>query len=93
MKKFLALLLFTGIVSVQIDAHGTIPPFPTNMAVVKSGNFFKLFYRGEQSGKVHVTIYNEKGKVVFWEILHGTENFMRPYNASPLYAKVFTLLN
>jgi hypothetical protein len=91
MKKFLALLLFVGIVSAQVNAHGTTPASPTNMAVVKSGNVFKLFYRGEQSGKVHVTIYNDKGKVVFREILRGTDNFMRPYNFSSLSEGVYTI--
>jgi hypothetical protein len=91
MRKFLALLLFVGIVSARVNAHATTPASPTNMALVKSGNVFKLFYRGEQSRKVHVTIYNEKGKVVFREILRHTQNFMRPYNFSSLREGVYTI--
>ncbi|MDQ2657871.1 MAG: T9SS type A sorting domain-containing protein, partial [Bacteroidota bacterium] len=56
------------------------------ISVIQKGAVVKLFYRGEQSGKVKVTIYNEKGAVVYKEVLEHTDQFMRPYNLSPLPA-------
>ena len=79
MKKILALVLVLFAVA-QVDANDVDPKSPVGMSVIKSGTLVKLYYRGEQSGKVKVTIYNHSGRVVFKEILKDTEHFMRPYN-------------
>ena len=83
MKKILA-VVFALIVAGHVNAKGIEPNSPVGMSVLKSGSIFKLFYRGEQVGKVRVKIYNEDGQVVFSETLQNTENFMRPYNFSVL---------
>jgi len=83
MKKLLA-LVFALIAIGHVYANEFEPKSPVGIAVVKSGDIVKLFYRGEQTGKVKVTIYNAKGHAVFVETMNKTEHFMRPYNFSSL---------
>lgn len=68
----------------QVDAHEFESKSPLGVSVVQKGSVVKLFYRGEQTGKVKVTIFNAKGNVVFREVMQDTEHFMRPYNFSSL---------
>ena len=60
------------------------PKSPMGMAVLKSGSVFKLFYRGETSADVKVTIADSKGNIVYKETLRKVANFARPYNFSSL---------
>lgn len=83
MKKILA-VVFVLIVAGQVNAKEMEPKSPVGMSVLKRGSIVKLFYRGEQPGKVKVKIFNESGQVVFSETMQNTENFMRPYNFSTL---------
>lgn len=83
MKKILA-VVFVLIAAGHINAKGIEPKSPVGMSVLKNGSIVKLFYRGEQPGKVKVKIYNENGQIVFSETLQNTEHFMRPYNFSTL---------
>lgn len=83
MKKILSLVVVLIAIG-QVYATGTESHSPVGISVIQKGAVVKLFYRGEQSGKVKVTIYNEKGAVVYKEVLENTEQFMRPYNFSPL---------
>ena len=85
MKKILALVVVLTAIG-HVYAAGTEPHSPVGMSVIKNGSVVKLFYRGEQTGKVKVTIYNDSGEVVFRETLQNRENFMRPYNFSMLPA-------
>jgi hypothetical protein len=43
-----------------------------------------VFYKGETSGTVKVSIYNAKGHIVWNETFKNRDNFMRPYNFSSL---------
>jgi hypothetical protein len=90
MKKILALVFVLAAIA-QANANEVDPKSPVGMAVVKSGTIVKLFYRGEQSGKVKVTIYNHKGDVVFKEVMQHTEHFMRPYNFASLPEGEYTI--
>ncbi len=83
MKKILSLVVVLIAIG-QVHATGIEPHSPVGISVIKKGAVVKLFYRGEQSGKVKVTIYNEKGTVVYKEVMTNTDQFMRPYNFSPL---------
>jgi len=84
---FVFVLLAIG----HVNASGVKPDSPVGISVIKKGAVVKLFYRGEQSGKVKVTIYDEDGKVVFTETHNNTEHFMRPYNFSSLPAGNYTI--
>jgi hypothetical protein len=75
----------------QVSANGIGPSSPVGISVVQNGALVKLFYRGEQSGKVKVTIYNQEGEVVYREILQNTESFMRPYNFASLPHGSYTI--
>ena len=90
MKTILSLVLVLVVIA-QANANEVDPKSPVGMAVVKSGTIVKLFYRGEQSGKVKVTIYNRKGDVVFKEVMQETEHFMRPYNFASLPEGEYTI--
>jgi hypothetical protein len=91
MKKILSLVVVVLIAVGHGYANGTEPNSPLGMSVIKHGALVKLFYRGEQSGKVKVTIYNKRGVVVFKETLENTQDFMRPYNFSSLPSGSYTI--
>ena len=90
MKKILSLILVLIAIG-QINAKGIEPNSPVGTSVIKKGALVKLFYRGEQSGKVKVTIYNSNGSVVFKEVMQNREHFMRPYNFSSLPSGEYTI--
>lgn len=90
MKKILAVVLVLIVVG-HVNAMEVEPKSPLGMSIIKNGALVKLFYRGEQSGKVKVTIYNEKGDVVFTETMKDTEQFMRPYNFKGLPYGEYTI--
>lgn len=90
MKKILSLVIALIAIG-QLNAKGIEPSSPVGMSVIKNGALVKLFYRGEQSGRVKVAIYNENGFAVYKETMQNTENFMRPYNFSTLPAGDYTI--
>ena len=90
MKKILAVVLVLIVIG-QVNAREAEPKSPVGMSVIKNGALVKLFYRGEQSGKVKVTIYDEKGDVVFTETMQNMDQFMRPYNFKSLPYGVYTI--
>jgi len=91
MKKILSLVVVALVAVGYAHANGTSPKSPVGMSVVKSGDLVKLFYRGEKTGKVKVSIYNDKGQKVFVETMRKTEHFMRPYNFSSLPEGDYTI--
>lgn len=90
MKKILAVVLVV-IVMGHVNAMEVEPNSPLGMSVIKNGALVKLFYRGEHTGKVKVTIYNEHGDVVFTETMQEMEQFMRPYNFKALPYGEYTI--
>ena len=90
MKKILSVVLVLIAIS-QVNANEIKSESPLGMSVIKKGALVKLFYRGEQSGKVKVTIYNQKGTVVFREVMQDTDQFMRPYNFASLPHGEYTI--
>lgn len=90
MKKILSLVIVLIAIG-QVNASATEPHSPVGMSVLKNGPLVKVFYQGEETGKVKVTIYNDKGRIVYTETMRDTENFMRPYNFSRLPAGKYTI--
>jgi hypothetical protein len=90
MKKILSLVLVLIAIG-HINAKGIEPNSPLGTSVIKKGALVKLFYRGEHSGKVKVTIYDENGSAVFKEVMQNREHFMRPYNFSSLPSGEYTI--
>lgn len=90
MKKILAVVLVLIVIG-HVNAMEVEPNSPLGMSVIKNGALVKLFYRGEQSGKVKVTIYNEQGDIVFTETMQDMEQFMRPYNFKALAYGEYTI--
>ncbi len=90
MKKIFSLALVLA-AAIQVSAAHVAPESPVGVSVLKSGSVVKLFYRGEECGTVKVAIYNQKGHVVYREVLEDTEDFMRPYNFSALPSGKYTI--
>ena len=90
MKKILSLVLVVIAIG-HMNAKGIEPNSPLGTSIIKKGALVKLFYRGEHSGKVKVTIYDENGTVVFKEVVENHEHFMRPYNFSSLPSGEYTI--
>lgn len=90
MKKILSVVLVLIVIG-QVNAMEVEPKSPQGISIIKKGELVKLFYRGEQSGKVKVTILNEDGDVVFTETMQDTEQFMRPYNFKSLPYGEYTI--
>ncbi|HCW08775.1 MAG TPA: hypothetical protein DGG95_15570 [Cytophagales bacterium] len=76
MKKLIVFCLLISAVSVGYAK--------SNMAVLRSGDVFKVIYKGESPSRVHVLISNETGEEVFREDLTSNAGFIRPYNFSGL---------
>ena len=93
MKKITTLaFVFTLLTVGFVNANDTNPNSPLGMSVMKYRNIVKVFYKGEQAGKVKIRIYNAQGRTVYNEVLRNTENFMRPYNFSFLPAGDYTIV-
>lgn len=90
MKKILSLVLVLIAIG-HMNAKGIEPNSPLGTSIIKKGALVKLFYRGEHSGKVKVTIYDQNGTVVFKEVVENHEHFMRPYNFSSLPSGEYTI--
>jgi hypothetical protein len=75
-------------ISSVVLAGGTTGPSETTksskMAIVKSGDGVKVFYKPSEKGKVKITIYNSKNNVVFSEEVKSRLGFIRPYNLNDL---------
>lgn len=63
------------------------------MAVVpvRGSEVFKVIYKGENTGKVRINIYNKQAEVVFSETLSGVSGFIRPLNFSGLESGEYTV--
>ncbi len=92
MKKFFSFLAILAFVAVSVSANA-IDDRNTSVgvAIMKSGSTFKVFYKGEKTGNVKVTIYNASRKAVYTETLRQVNNFMRPYNFSSLAEGDYTI--
>lgn len=90
MKKILSVVLVLIAIG-HVSAIAAEPNTPMGISVIKNGALVKLFYRGEQSGKVKVTIYNDNGDLVFTETMKHIEHFMRPYNFEALPYGEYTI--
>ena len=90
MKKILSIVVVLIAIG-QVSAKGIEPKSPVGISILKQGAVVKLFYRGEHTGNVKVTIFNERGDVIYREILANTDQFMRPYNFSSLPEGEYTI--
>ena len=88
--SILALLIFSAVSFA--GGNPSTNASPTGIAVVQQGDFIKLYYRGETSGKVEVTIVNKHGVKVFSETLKNTDNFLRPYNFEKMEDGEYTVI-
>lgn len=94
MKRIIVLVFAVfAIVHVHAKEFSPIvkPDGPVGVSVLKKGSVIQLFYRGEERGRVKVTIYNEDGRLVYSEVIRNIEEFMRPYNFSKMPEGVYAI--
>jgi hypothetical protein len=67
---------------------------PATMAIVanESTGIYKVVYQGESTGKVKMTILNNREQVVFTEVITQVSAFIRPYNFSGMEAGEYTIV-
>ena len=61
------------------------------VAIIRSGEVFKVIYKNEEPSSVKVAISDEDGTQVFSEELISTHGFIRPYNFSQLPKGDYTI--
>jgi hypothetical protein len=92
MKKIFLVLLafcsFAGVVNANVEDDAKSP---LGMAVMKNGSTFKVFYKGDKTTTVKVTIFNADRKAVFTDVIKNISNFVRPYNFSNLAEGEYTI--
>jgi hypothetical protein len=58
---------------------------------VKGSEVFKVIYRGENTGRVKLNVYNAESQIIFSEVLTGVDGFIRPLNFSGLQSGEYTV--
>jgi hypothetical protein len=82
------------IMSAVISAVGKDEPTSkAGLAIVpvKGSETFKVIYKGENSGRVKLTIYNDEKSVIFSESISTTDGFIRPLNFKGLAFGEYTI--
>lgn len=57
---------------------------PVTVTPSANAETYKLTYKGDETGKVTVSILDENNRIVFTEVLRDVTSFVRPYNFSEL---------
>jgi ABC-type transporter MlaC component len=90
MKKIIFMMTALIVAGSTAFAHAE-PSGTSNMAVMRSGTVFKVFYKSAHSTDVKISITNKKDKVVFTETLRKIDGFVRPYNFTNLEEGEYTI--
>ena len=92
MKKIFSALVLAVVIGSSAIAGGIDNPAASSgVAVVKQGTTFRLYYKGNESSNVKVSILNSDKKVVFTETLYNVDGFVRPYNFTNLEDGQYTI--
>src|SRR5260221_461244 len=87
MKKMMSVLLMLAAVGCGVSSARS----ENRVAVIRSGEVFKLIYKSEEPSSVKVAISDEDGTQVFSEELISMHGFIRPYNFSQLPKGDYTI--
>ena len=84
-----ALVMLSSVVA----TFGKEEPSKAGLAVVpvKGTEVFKVIYKGENSGKVKLNIYDASGVVIFSETINSVDGFIRPLNFGGLQFGEYTV--
>jgi hypothetical protein len=90
--KSLFVAAFVVISSVALAA-GKDEPRKTGLAIVpvKGTEVFKVIYKGENTGKVKLNIYNAEGQVILSESMGVLDGFICPVNFKGLASGEYTI--
>jgi hypothetical protein len=83
MKKLFSLIAVLFIMGTAVYAS-VEPSTSVGVAIVRSGETFKVFYKGLSKSDVSIIIKNQNDQVVYSETHRKTDGFSRPYNFSGL---------
>jgi hypothetical protein len=90
MKSFIVLL--SGLLlSVSCIAAKVPNSDGSSVAYVRQKDVVKVFYKGETSANVYVSIYDDHLKQVFRETIRKVNGFSKPYNLSDLPAGTYSI--
>lgn len=80
-------------VSAVLSAAGKEDPSKAGMVVVpvKGSEVFRIIYKGENTGKVKLKIYNADAKIVLSQTINGTDGFILPINFKGLAFGEYTV--
>jgi hypothetical protein len=83
--KSIALVLFLSI---------TLSSFAKTIVSVTpaAASVYNVNYKSLETGRVKISIFNERNTMVFSEVLNNVASFNRPYNFSELQAGVYTIV-
>ena len=82
---FLGMIIFSGYVKAG-DVDGADPAENSKLIINPSQSVIKLFYQGEQKGKVTIRIFDQNNMLVHIDKIHNKNGFVRPYNFKELVA-------
>jgi hypothetical protein len=90
--KSLFVAAFVVISSVALAA-GKDEPRKTGLAIVpvKGTEVFKVIYKGENTGRVKLNIYNAEGQTIFSETIGVLDGFICPVNFKGLASGEYTI--
>lgn len=93
MKNRSLLIALIAMVATTVTALANNEPTKTGLAVVqvKDGAVFKVIYKGNYTGRVKISLYNESRELVFRETFHDTDGFIFPLNFTGLPFGVYTI--
>jgi hypothetical protein len=92
MKNIFMIVLACAMVVSAYAKNGTEGNSTSDVAVMKNGSIFKLFYKAQKSGNVKISILDAKGKSLYSETLRNVESFVRPYNFSELSSGDYSIV-
>lgn len=85
------LTLITVLLSISVQLFANAP---VTMAIVsnETSGVYKVVYQGQETGKVKMTILNNRQQVVFTEVIMQVAAFIRPYNFKGMEAGEYTIV-
>jgi len=87
---FIAALMVFGAVLTSVANNGTESANGLAVVPVKGSNVYKVIYKGENQGKVKLSVFNKSAELIFTETV-SQSGFILPLNFSNLEAGEYTV--
>jgi hypothetical protein len=83
-------LLVAGAFVITLSAFAKTPQFVITGDA--GASVYNVLYKGSESGKVKISIFNAQNEIVFSETLLNVTSFKRPYNFSQMGVGEYTIM-